>query len=86
MLDKVEIEAPSLSKRLAFHCGKWFDKKKDDGQIERDLIPGEQPAQETRMFVLLKVTVDSMGYNKNKRFKRIRCLLRSQKWSQLHQD
>ena len=37
MLDRVEIEAPSLSKRLYFPCGRWLDKKEDDGAIERDL-------------------------------------------------
>ena len=39
MLDNVEIEAPSLSKRLHFPCDRWLDKKEDDGLIERELTP-----------------------------------------------
>ena len=41
MLDNVEVEAPSLSKRLHFPCGRWLDKKEDDGLIERELTPME---------------------------------------------
>ena len=42
MLDRVEIEDPSIGKRLYFPCGRWFDKNEDDGLIERDLLPIEQ--------------------------------------------
>ena len=41
-LDRVEIEAPSLSKRLYFPCGRWLDKNEDDGLIERELTPVER--------------------------------------------
>lgn len=39
-LDKVLIDVPSLGQRLVFPCGRWFDKDKDDGQLERELLPG----------------------------------------------
>ena len=40
-LDNVEVESPSLGKRLRFPCDRWLDKKEDDGAIERDLFPIE---------------------------------------------
>lgn len=46
MLDKVEIDAPSLGKRWCFPCGRWLDKKEDDGQIERELFPVESRTEE----------------------------------------
>ena len=39
MLDKVEIEAPSMEYRLHFPCGRRLDKREDDGLIERELLP-----------------------------------------------
>lgn len=39
-LDKVIIDVPSLGQRLVFPCGRWLDKRKDDGQLERELVPG----------------------------------------------
>ena len=45
MLDNVEIEAPSTQgKRIHFPCGRWLDKKEDDGLIERELLPGDGAA------------------------------------------
>ena len=38
-LDNVEIEAPSIGKRLHFPCDRWLDLKEDDGLIERELTP-----------------------------------------------
>ncbi|XP_016146449.1 LOW QUALITY PROTEIN: lipoxygenase homology domain-containing protein 1-like [Sinocyclocheilus grahami] len=40
-LDWVEIDAPSLGQLLRFPCGRWLDKGKDDGAIDRDLYPNE---------------------------------------------
>ena len=39
-LDKVIIDAPSLGQKVVFPCGRWLDKDKDDGQLERELLPG----------------------------------------------
>lgn len=39
-LDRVLIDVPSLGQRLVFPCGRWLDKDKDDGQLERELQPG----------------------------------------------
>ena len=39
-LDKVLVDAPSLGQRVVFPCGRWLDKDKDDGQLERELFPG----------------------------------------------
>ena len=39
-LDKVIMDAPSLGQRVVFPCGRWLDKDKDDGQLERELFPG----------------------------------------------
>ncbi|KAI5096357.1 lipoxygenase-like domain-containing protein 1, partial [Silurus meridionalis] len=36
-LDWVEIDAPSMGQCLCFPCGRWLDKKEDDGAIFRDL-------------------------------------------------
>lgn len=38
-LDWVEIDAPSLGRKLHFPCGRWLDKGEDDGAIVRDLFP-----------------------------------------------
>ncbi|XP_072045883.1 lipoxygenase homology domain-containing protein 1-like [Amphiura filiformis] len=62
MVDNVEIEAPSIGKRLHFPCGQWFDKKKGDGQIERLLAPGEKGAKlakpETETYNIFVTTSD----------------------------
>lgn len=39
-LDKVIVDAPSLGQQVVFPCGRWLDKDKDDGQLERELFPG----------------------------------------------
>ncbi len=36
-LDNVEIEASGNRKH--FPCGRWLDKKEDDGKLERELTP-----------------------------------------------
>ena len=46
MLDKVEIDAPSLGMKWYFSCGRWLDKGEDDGQIERILHPIETRTEE----------------------------------------
>ena len=38
-MDKVEIDSPSLGKKWLFPCGRWLDKSKDDGMLERELYP-----------------------------------------------
>ena len=34
------MDAPSLGQKVVFPCGRWLDKDKDDGQLERELLPG----------------------------------------------
>ncbi|KAF5899708.1 lipoxygenase homology domain-containing protein 1, partial [Clarias magur] len=46
-LDWVEIDAPSLGQCLCFPCGRWLDKKEDDGAIFRDLY---QNKLQTRLY------------------------------------
>ncbi|KAJ8019702.1 Tetratricopeptide repeat protein 25 [Holothuria leucospilota] len=41
MLAHVEVEAPSLSKKLYFPCHMWLDDDEGDGKTERELEPGE---------------------------------------------
>ena len=38
-LDKVEITNLTSSEMVLFPCNQWFDKKKGDGLICRDLVP-----------------------------------------------
>ncbi|PIK54821.1 putative lipoxygenase-likey domain-containing protein 1-like [Apostichopus japonicus] len=57
MLDKVEIDAPALGKRWCFPCGRWLDKKEDDGQIERELYPVESRTEEYEKHVPYEITV-----------------------------
>ena len=38
-LDKVEITHLTSSEMVLFPCNQWFDKKKGDGLISRDLVP-----------------------------------------------
>ncbi|KAJ8017682.1 Lipoxygenase-likey domain-containing protein 1 [Holothuria leucospilota] len=57
MLDKVEIDAPSLGKRWCFPCGRWLDKKEDDGQIERELFPVESRTEEYEKHVPYEITI-----------------------------
>jgi hypothetical protein len=39
--DKVSVNIKSTGQTVVFGCGKWFDKKKGDGKIVRDLVPTE---------------------------------------------
>lgn len=41
-LEYVDIDAPSMGQKWHFPCGRWIDKDKDDGQLERDLYPAEE--------------------------------------------
>jgi len=52
-LDKVIINVPSLGQHAVFPCGRWLDKSKDDGKLERELSPAEDSTQvyKPRMFV-----------------------------------
>lgn len=38
-LRKVTVENLATGEILEFECNRWFDKKEDDGAIERDLVP-----------------------------------------------
>ena len=38
-------DSKSLGTRWVFLCGRWFDKGKDDGLLERDLYPVEDDEQ-----------------------------------------
>jgi hypothetical protein len=46
-LDKVTIEDLHDHKVYEFPCNRWFDKKKDDGKIVRDLPCGRRPGGAT---------------------------------------
>ena len=39
MLDHIEVTNLATNQRWAFPCGQWFDKKRGDGQISRELLP-----------------------------------------------
>ena len=39
LLDRVIVTDEKRNVRVEFPCGKWLDKKKDDGQICRTLLP-----------------------------------------------
>ncbi|XP_042187934.1 lipoxygenase homology domain-containing protein 1 [Callorhinchus milii] len=56
-LDWVEIDAPSLGRRLRFPCGRWLDKREDDGAIVRDLVPASLQTVEYVPFVPYEITV-----------------------------
>ncbi|KAG1662011.1 hypothetical protein FOA52_009500 [Chlamydomonas sp. UWO 241] len=38
-LDRVTVENKATGQSVTFNCGRWFSKKEDDGQVERDLLP-----------------------------------------------
>lgn len=40
-MDEIAIKTED-GKKYYFPCNKWFDKKEDDGQLERDLFPHEK--------------------------------------------
>ena len=42
MLDKIEIDDPSIGKRLYFPCGRWLIKNDDDDLIEQELNPTDR--------------------------------------------
>lgn len=63
-LDKVMIDVPSLGQRSVFPCGRWLDKNKDDGQLERELLPGTDTEETYTPYVPYEITVytsDVMG-------------------------
>ncbi|XP_013416715.1 lipoxygenase homology domain-containing protein 1 isoform X2 [Lingula anatina] len=39
LLEKVEVINQATNKSTIFPCNKWFDKKKGDGELSRDLLP-----------------------------------------------
>jgi hypothetical protein len=44
-LKEVIIDAPKLGQKWHFPCGRWLDKKEEDGKIERELYPQEVSAE-----------------------------------------
>lgn len=40
-MDKIEVTNTANGKTVVFPCHKWLDKKRDDGEIARDLYPVE---------------------------------------------
>nr|XP_020662186.1 lipoxygenase homology domain-containing protein 1 [Pogona vitticeps] len=56
-LEWVEVDAPCLGLCLKFPCGRWLDKAKDDGAIERVLFPAELQTRTYVPFVPYEVTV-----------------------------
>ncbi|RDD42008.1 Lipoxygenase homology domain-containing protein 1 [Trichoplax sp. H2] len=56
-LNKVEIDIPSLGRRLLFPCGRWIDKGKDDGALERELYPLNEAEETYRPHIPYEVTV-----------------------------
>lgn len=46
-LDKVAIEDLHDRRVYEFPCNRWFDKKKEDGRIERDLVCANHPSGTT---------------------------------------
>ena len=58
------VDAPSLGQRVVFPCGRWLDKDKDDGQLERELFPGvdtEEAYVPCKDVFLVKVTSHLRG-------------------------
>lgn len=54
-MDHVEIVDDATGDNYYFPCGKWFDKKEDDGQIER-ILPAAKP-DPNAVNCMYKVTV-----------------------------
>ena len=46
LLDRVEVDCPSLGKKWLFPCGRWLAKDEDDGQLERKLYPQEAATED----------------------------------------
>ena len=46
LLEKVEIDCPSLGQKWYFPCGRWLAKDKDDGKLERELYPQDMATEE----------------------------------------
>ncbi|KAK3743614.1 hypothetical protein QZH41_006013 [Actinostola sp. cb2023] len=57
LLDKVIIDVPSLGQNVVFPCGRWLDKDKDDGKLERELNIAEDSAQVYRPHIPYEITV-----------------------------
>ncbi|XP_035377622.1 lipoxygenase homology domain-containing protein 1-like [Electrophorus electricus] len=56
-LDWVEIDAPSLGQCLRFPCGRWLDKREDDGAIYRDLYPNDLQTELYTPYVPYEIKV-----------------------------
>ncbi|XP_012870303.1 PREDICTED: lipoxygenase homology domain-containing protein 1 isoform X2 [Dipodomys ordii] len=56
-VDWVEVDAPSLGKRMTFPCGRWLAKNEDDGMIVRDLFHAELQTRLYTPFVPYEITL-----------------------------
>ncbi|XP_076018180.1 lipoxygenase homology domain-containing protein 1 [Genypterus blacodes] len=56
-LDWVEIDAPCQGQKLHFPCGRWLDKKEDDGAIKRDLYPNTLQTEFYEPFVPYEIKI-----------------------------
>ncbi len=45
-MKEVVIDAPKLGHKWRFPCNHWFDKREEDGKIERELLPQELSFEE----------------------------------------
>eukprot|EP00736_Rhodelphis_marinus_P000918 Rmarinus@m.27357 len=57
MLDKVIIKNETTGKTWSFPCMRWFDKKEDDGLIERELLPSSDLIGGRGAYTTYHVTV-----------------------------
>eukprot|EP00047_Mylnosiga_fluctuans_P014195 m.36272 g.36272 ORF g.36272 m.36272 type:complete len:2392 (+) comp5381_c0_seq2:48-7223(+) len=58
-LDTVEVEVASLGKKYHFKCGRWFSKSRDDGMLERDLLPDADTLEAVEAKVPYEVQVQT---------------------------
>ena len=72
----MEIDVPSLGQKAVFPCGRWLDKDKDDGLLERELVPVEETQQQYKpresvnlATIILINNNDNDNYKSNNRFK-----------------
>ena len=61
-LDSVRIEAPFQRKVWFFPCGLWFDLKKDDRQIERELFPADTDKLTKTTKYIIDVNTSDVAY------------------------
>eukprot|EP00038_Savillea_parva_P010894 m.193599 g.193599 ORF g.193599 m.193599 type:complete len:1249 (-) comp18962_c0_seq1:9-3755(-) len=55
-LDKVVVYDPTRPGDVTFPCDRWLDSTKDDGKIERELVPAQANAHTTESYVIETAT------------------------------